>query len=162
MTTLTALARPRVLFRRGPMRRGFLFGFLVTLLLGLLDGRSVGDPRDQPLEPCHAGRQRPASRSAASTAPPPSPGSRPSCCRSLTGRSPCRSTGGAHLPVADLNRCYDLEATVDAAFAVARSGNPPLDGVARLRTLAHHRSRESRRGPGPGGVDQVVSTLVAA
>ncbi len=36
MTTLTALARPRVLLRPGPMRRGFLFGFLATLLLGLL------------------------------------------------------------------------------------------------------------------------------
>ena len=36
MTTLTAFARPRVLLRHGPMRRGFLFGFLVTLTLGLL------------------------------------------------------------------------------------------------------------------------------
>ena len=36
MTTLTALARPRVLLRPGPMRRGFLLGFLGTLLLGLL------------------------------------------------------------------------------------------------------------------------------
>ena len=36
MTTLTAFARPRVLFRPGPMRRGFLFGFLLTLLLGAL------------------------------------------------------------------------------------------------------------------------------
>ena len=36
MTTLTALARPRVLLRPGPTRRGFLFGFLATLLLGLL------------------------------------------------------------------------------------------------------------------------------
>ena len=66
-------------------------------------------------------------------------------------------------PFADLNRSYDLEATVDAAFAVARSGNPLVDGVTRLRTLAHP---TAVTGAGvvldPAAVDQIVSDVVAA
>ena len=44
MTTLTAFARPRVLLRPGPMRRGFLFGLFLTLILGVLAivGASLG------------------------------------------------------------------------------------------------------------------------
>ena len=69
----------------------------------------------------------------------------------------------ATFPFADLNRSYDLEATVDAAFAVARSGNPLVDGVTRLRTLAHP---TAVTGAGvildPAAVDRIVSDVVAA
>ena len=58
---------------------------------------------------------------------------------------------------------YDLEATVDAAFAVARSGNPLVDGVTRLRTLAHPTAVASAGVVlDPAAVDRVVSEVVAA
>ncbi len=66
-------------------------------------------------------------------------------------------------PVADLNRAYDLEATVDAAFAVARSGNPLADGVTRLRTLAHPTATASAGVViDPAAVEQIVSEVTTA
>lgn len=38
---------------------------------------------------------------------------------------------------ADLGRGYDIDAMLDAAFAIGRDGNPLLDGITRLRTVAH-------------------------
>ena len=38
---------------------------------------------------------------------------------------------------ADLGRGYETDAMLDAAFAIARSGNPFADGIGRLRSLAN-------------------------
>ena len=139
MTTLTAFARPRVLLRPGPMRRGFLFGFLLTLLLGLLaiGGASAAIGMSQ------ADRVMPG----VSLAGIPIGGlDRAAAISRLESGLPSLDDGTLTLqadgvsrtfPVADLNRTYDLEAAFDAAFTVARSGNPLVDGVTRLRTLAH-------------------------
>ena len=165
MTTLTALARPRVLLRPGPTRRSFLFGFLATLLLGLLviAGASAA------MAISHADRVMPG----VSVAGIPIGGmDRAAATETLEAGLPSLDAGTLTLqvddvartfPFADLNRSYDLEATVDAAFAVARSGNPLVDGVTRLRTLAHP---TAVTGAGvivdPAAVDQIVSDVVAA
>ena len=63
----------------------------------------------------------------------------------LTGTLPSLSAGRAVITVgdierersyADLGRGYELDAMLDAAFAVGRTGNPIADGIARLRNLA--------------------------
>jgi vancomycin resistance protein YoaR len=165
MTTLTAFARPRVLLRPGPMRRGFLFGFILTIVLGLLAfvGASAG------LAISHANRVMPG----VSVASIPIGGlDRADAIARLESRLPSLAQGTLTLrvdelertfPVADLNRSYDLEATVDAAMAVARSGNPLIDGVARLRTLAHPTTVASAGVVvDETAVDHVVSEVVAA
>ena len=63
----------------------------------------------------------------------------------LTEALPSLSTGKAVISVAevehvrsyaDLGRGYELDAMVDAAFAVGRTGDPLADGITRLRNLA--------------------------
>jgi vancomycin resistance protein YoaR len=165
MTTLTAFARPRVLLRPGPMRRGFLFGFLLTLLLGVLaiTGASAA------MAMSHANRVMPG----VSVDGIPIGGlERAAAISRLEAGLPSLDEGTLTLqvddvtrtfPAADLHRSYDLEATVDAAFAVSRSGNPLVDGVDRLRTLAHP---TVVAGAGvvldPVAVNQIVSEVVAA
>ena len=165
MTTLTALARPRVLLRPGPTRRGFLFGFLIALMLGMLAIAGASAT----LAISHSNRVMPG----VSVAGIPIGGlDRAAAISRLEAQLPSLADGTMTLqidgvertfPVADLNRSYDHEATVDAAFAVARSGNPLVDGVARLRTLANP---TVVAGAGvvleAATVDQVVSTVVAA
>ncbi|HEX6474306.1 MAG TPA: peptidoglycan binding domain-containing protein, partial [Candidatus Limnocylindria bacterium] len=165
MTTLTAFARPRVLLRPGPMRRGFLFGLFLTLILGVLAivGASLG--------------------MAMSTANRVMPGvsvagieigglERSAAIARLESQLPPLGVGTLTLqidevartfPISGLDRSYDLEATVDAAMAVARSGNPLTDGVARLRTLAHP-TAVANAGVvlDQAAVDRVVSEVVAA
>ena len=165
MTTLTAFARPRVLLRPGPMRRGFLFGFILTLVLGLLAfvGASAG------MAISHANRVMPG----VSVAGIPIGGlDRADAIARLESGLPSLGQGTLILqvdevertfPLAGLNRSYDLEATVDAAMAVARGGNPLFDGVARLRTLAHPTTVASAGVVvDAAAVDQVVSEVVAA
>ena len=41
------------------------------------------------------------------------------------------------VPYAEIGRGYEIDAMVDAAFGVGRSGNPLADGLARLRNLAN-------------------------
>lgn len=139
MTTFTAFARPRVLLRPGPTRRGFLFGFLLTLVLGLL--AIAGASATVAIS--HANRVMPG----VSVAGIQIGGlDRAAATARLESQLPALDDGTLALrvdevtrifPVASLNRSYEFEAAVDAAFAVARSGNPLVDGVARLRTLAH-------------------------
>jgi vancomycin resistance protein YoaR len=137
MTTLTALTRPRLLLAAGPMRRGFLIGFAVTLAVGLmlLVGASVG------VAISHADRVMPG----VSVAGVPLGGlDRSSAIAQLEARLPSLADGSLVLsvdaeqlqqPFADLGRSYDLDATVDAAMGVARGGNPLTDGIDRLRLL---------------------------
>ena len=165
MTTLTALTRPRVLLRAGPSRRGFLFGFLLASVLGLLviAGASAA------MAISHANRVMPG----VSVAGIPIGGlERAAAIASLEAGLPPLDEGTLTLqvdgvarkfPVADLNRAYDLEATVDAAFAVARSGNPLADGVTRLRTLAHPTATASAGVViDPAAVEQIVSEVTTA
>lgn len=64
----------------------------------------------------------------------------------LAARLPSLSSGNAVIEVAeseevvafaDLGRGYETDAMLDAAFAIARSGNPLADGIGRLRSVAH-------------------------
>jgi vancomycin resistance protein YoaR len=139
MTTLTALTRPRLLLAAGPMRRGFMLGFGVTLVVGLmlLIGASVG------VGISHADRVMPG----VSVGGVPLGGlDRASAVAQLEAQLPSPTDGSLVLsvdgdrlqvPFADLGRSYDLDATVDAALGVARSGNPLADGIARLRVLTN-------------------------
>jgi len=138
MTTLTALSRPRLLLAAGPMRRGLLIGFSVTLAVGLmlLLGASFG------VGLSHADRVMPG----VSIAGVPLGGlDRGAAIAQLEAGLPSPSSGilalrvdgeAFEVPFADLGRAYDLDATVDAAMGVARSGNPLTDAVSRLRALA--------------------------
>ena len=139
MTTITAaLTRPRLLFASGPMRRGFLLGFLATLLVGLMMvvGASAG------VALSHTDRVMPG----VSVAGVPIGGlDRAEAIARLESQLPAISEGSLTLdvdgeavivPFSELGIGYDLDATVDAAMGVARSGNLLADGVARLRTVA--------------------------
>lgn len=165
MTTLTAFPRPRVLLRPGPMRRGLLFGFLLTLILGLLaiTGASAG------MGISHTNRVMPG----VSVAGIQIGGlNREDAMARLEAGLPSLSDGTLTLqvdevtrtfPVADLDRAYDLDATVDAAMAVTRSGNPLADGVARLRTLTHPTAVASAGVVlDAAAIDRVVSEVVTA
>jgi vancomycin resistance protein YoaR len=140
MTTLTtALARPRLLFAPGPARRGFLLGFFAALGLCLmvLIGASGG------VALSHSERVMPG----ISVAGVPLGGlNRAEATARLEAQLPSLRGGsltlhgdGALIDVAftRLGVTYDLASTVDAAFGIARSGNPFADGVARLRSLAN-------------------------
>ncbi|HET6745714.1 MAG TPA: VanW family protein, partial [Candidatus Limnocylindria bacterium] len=138
MTTIpTALTRPRLLFAPGPMRRGFLLGFFATLLVGLMMvvGASIG------VALSHADRVMPG----VSVAGVQIGGlDRTQAIGKLQAELPAISEGALALdvdgtvvdmPYSELGIGYDLEASVDAAMGVARSGNFLADGVARLRTI---------------------------
>ncbi len=64
----------------------------------------------------------------------------------LVAELPSLSTGHATIAVdgteevvayADLGRGYEIDAMLDAAFAIGREGDPLGDGIIRLRSLAH-------------------------
>jgi vancomycin resistance protein YoaR len=164
MTTLTALSRPRLLLAAGPMRRGFAIGFLATLAVGLmlLVGASIG------VGISHADRVMPG----VSVAGVPLDGlDRASAIARLEEQLPSPSDGSLVLrvdgerlavPFADLDRSYDLDATVDAAMGVARGGNPLADGIGRLQVL----TRTTPLGSGimvqdPAQVDGLVASIIS-
>jgi vancomycin resistance protein YoaR len=163
MTSVT-LANPRILFLPGPPRRGLLVGFLGTLAVGLflLVGVSIG------LGASHGGRILPGvevggvsvgglERSAATAR--------------LQAELPSLAAGSitvvvdgtpVEVPYADVGRGYQLDAMLDAAFGVGRSGNPLTDGVARLRMLAHDTSLPlSAHVEDPAAINSVVADLNA-
>ena len=137
MTTSPVAARLRFVPAAFRTRRGFALGFLATSLVGLLllIGASVG------IAITHANRIMPGvsvggvnvgdlDRTAAAARlqaelPPLSAGS-------LTLNVDGRATSVA---LGELGRRYDIDATLDAAFSVARSGNPLQDAIQRLRTM---------------------------
>ena len=139
MTTLSALARPRILLAPGPNRRGFVLGFLATVVVGLmmLIGASTG------VALSHSDRVMPG----VSVAGVPLDGlDRQAAIEHLESQLPSLAAGSLRLsvdgvfvdtPYAELGAGYDLEATVDAAFAVARSGNPLGDALSRLRAVVN-------------------------
>jgi vancomycin resistance protein YoaR len=139
MTTTTLPRRISLPFRTPRARRSFAIGFVATLAVGVLAltaaSAAIGlTSRGEVLPGVSVGgvdltgmdRQAAAAR--------------------LSAELPSLSIGTATI-VADgvesvitfeeLNRGYEIEAMVDAAFAVGRSGGILGDGIDRLRALAH-------------------------
>lgn len=139
MTTATLPRRFMRPVATSPARRSLLIGFGATLAVGLLliiglstviavsagetvlRGVSVGGVNLAGLD-------------------------RQAAIERLSSELPSLSTGQAVIsvgdeqavvPYADLGRAYELDAMVDAAFAVGRGGDPISDGIGRLRTLAN-------------------------
>jgi vancomycin resistance protein YoaR len=137
MTTLTALARPATLFRAGSPRRGFLLGFLGTLIVGfmLLAAVSIG------VSVTNAGRIMPGVRIGGVEV---GGLERAAASERLTADLPSLTAGSlsvrigdeaVDVPLAQLGRSWDTDSMLDAAYGVARSGNLVADAVARLRVL---------------------------
>lgn len=135
--TTTALSKPRALFAPGAPRRGFLLGFGATLAVGLLVllGASIS------VAMTHAERIMPGVRVAGveiggltrSEAQQRLAASLPSLA---SGQLSVEVDGGSvAVPWSALTREYDLDAMLDGAYGVARSGNLLTDAVARLRAL---------------------------
>jgi vancomycin resistance protein YoaR len=137
--TTAILSRPRALFLPGAARRGFLLGFVGTLVVGLFlfIGLSVGigiayDGRVMPGVRVGGvsltGLDRTAAEARLRDALP-----------SLTSGSVTLVVDGApiDIPYEQLGRGYRFDAMLDAAFAAGRSDNPLAAGVARLRTVSH-------------------------
>lgn len=164
MTTLTALARTSTFLHPGPMRRGFLVGFFATLAAGLallsLVSIAVGVAA--------SGRIMPGVRVAGV---PVGGLDRAAAEQRLRAELPSLTTGeltltvdgsGVALPYADLGRGYRLDAMIDAAFAVARSGELASDAVARIRTLAQPASIAAvAASDEPGVFDRTIASLLA-
>ncbi|HET6380880.1 MAG TPA: VanW family protein [candidate division Zixibacteria bacterium] len=164
MTTLTALARPRMFLQlTGPMRRGFLLGFLGALVVALFGG--VGLSAGVGIS--HAERIMPG----VSVAGVPLGGlSRAEAAARLEASLPSLVEGTltvsvdgeeVPVPVADLGRGYDIEAMLDAAFAVARSGNPIDEALDRIRVLAHTTELSPVSGATEAAIDRVTDGLLA-
>ncbi|HEY7463282.1 MAG TPA: VanW family protein [Candidatus Limnocylindria bacterium] len=147
-----------------PSRRGFLMGFLPTLLLGLLVliGASAG------VAVSYSDRILPG----VSVAGVSIGGlDRDAAEARLRASLPSLSEGTLTLqlddktraiPVADLGRDYNISAIVDAAFGVARAGNPLTDGVARLRTLVRPTTLAGASVvQEPAVIDEIVAAAVA-
>jgi vancomycin resistance protein YoaR len=165
MTTITAaLSRPRLLLAAGPMRSRFLVGFFATLVVGImmLVGASAG------VAVSHTDR---VMRGVSIAGVPVGGMDRASAIARLEAQLPSLTEGTLllqideetrELALADLGRTYDIEATVDAALAVARSGNPLADGVTRLRTLAHPTTVAGASVTlDPAVVDEIVAGVIA-
>ena len=137
MTTPTIAARSRSLSFRSPNGRGFAIGFLGTMTLGLLV--FIGSTAGVALS--HADKVMPGVSVAGVQLGGLERAAAEARLReqlpSLTeGTLTLRlDDGSREIALADVGRDYDLSAMLDAAFAVARSGNPLADGVARIRTL---------------------------
>lgn len=137
MTTPAATTRLR--FVPGPIRArgGFTLGFLATVFVGLLllAGASLG------VAIGHADHVMPG---VTVSGVPIGGLDRAAAAERLEAELPSLSQGMlvlnvdqqvARVPLADLDRQYDVDATLHTAFGVARSGNPLQDGIDRLRAL---------------------------
>ncbi len=137
---MTADAPARQLAPAVATLRPVFLGFFATLVMGflLLVGLSVGIAvarGDQVLNGVRVGGVNVAGLDRTAVA------------ERLRSELPSLSTGQVvvsvagteeSVPYSELGRDYDMQAMVDAAFAAGRgNGNPILDGVERLRTLAH-------------------------
>ncbi|HEX6656010.1 MAG TPA: VanW family protein [Candidatus Limnocylindria bacterium] len=162
MTSSSVATRLRFVPAAFRTRRGFTLGFLATLLVGLmlLVGASVG------VAVSHGDRIMPGvaiggvsvggmDRTAA--------GAR------LEAQLPSLSAGTLTLdvdghvssvPLGDLGRHYDIDATLDIAYGVARSGNPLADGLGRLRTMVGPTAAgEAVVAADHGAIEELVSSI---
>ena len=139
MTTATLPRRIMRPMATAPARRSMLIGFGAALAVGLLlvvgisgaIGISVGSTA---LPGVSVGGVSVTGLDRAAAA------------RHLAAELPSLSSGQAVISVdgsdeivtyADLGRGYEMDAMLDAAFGVGRGGNPVVDGIGRLRSLAH-------------------------
>lgn len=137
MTSLTLSRRLTMPHAGRAARRGALLGFFGTLVIGLLAvaGASLA------VAAAHEGEVMPRVRVAGVQIAGLDRGAAEARLRAAL---PSLSSGHATLVVGDqeravqyaeIGRGYELEAMLDAAFSVARGGNPLDDGVVRLRSL---------------------------
>ncbi|HEY7525334.1 MAG TPA: VanW family protein [Candidatus Limnocylindria bacterium] len=137
MTSPSVATRLRFVPAAFRTRRGFALGFLATLLIGLLllIGASVA------IAVSHANRIMPGVSVGGVEV---GDLDRAAAAARLEAELPSLSAGNLTLavdgrtttvPLGDLRRRYDIDATLDAAFGVARSGNPLQDAIGRLRTM---------------------------
>jgi vancomycin resistance protein YoaR len=137
MTTPSVATRLRFVPAAIRTRRGFTLGFLATLLLGalLLIGASIS------VAMSHANRIMPGVSIGGINV---GDLDRSDAAARLEAQLPSLSGGTLRLDadgqlmtisLGQLGRHYDVDATLDAAFGVARSGNPLQDAIQRLRTL---------------------------
>jgi vancomycin resistance protein YoaR len=138
MTSPSVATRLRFVPAAIRTRRGFTLGFLATLLVGLmlLIGASVG------VGLTHANQIMPGvSIGGVSVGAL----DRAAAAAKLEAQLPSLSAGTLTLdvdghvtsvPLGDLGRHYDIDATLAIAYGVARSGNPLQDAIDRLRAMA--------------------------
>jgi vancomycin resistance protein YoaR len=137
MTTPSATTRLRFVPDRIRAGAGFILGFGATLLLGLLllVGASTG------VALANANRIMPG----VSVSGVELGGlDRAAAAQRLSDELPSLAAGNlvmeiagqtVSVPLSDLERHYDIEATLDMAFGIARSGSFMADEIDRLRTL---------------------------
>ncbi len=164
MTTLTAAARPSALLHPGRSRRGFVLGFLGTLLVAfmLLASASIA------VSVFSAGRIMPGVRVAGVSV---GGLDRAAAQARLQAELPSATAGAlsvqvdgetVQVPFAQLGRAYALDAMLDTAFGVARSGDLVSDAVSRLRVLAVPSTVPAViTVEGERAVDQAVADLAA-
>src|SRR5918992_950653 len=139
MTTATL---PRRIIRpiaTRPARRSMLFGLVATLATGLLVLLATSTAIGVVTGPSVLGSVNVGGIALEGL-------DRSAAAQRLTAELPALDTGRAvvsagetriAVPYADLGRRYEIDAMVDAAFGVGRSGNPIADGIDRLRSLLH-------------------------
>lgn len=163
MTTAT-LAHPRTLLMPGPPRRGLMVGFLGTLAVGFFgilgvsfgvaatnEGRILPGVQVAGVSVAGLDRSAAAARLQAQL-------------RSLAGGVVTVVVDGTpvEVPYADIGRGYQVDAMVEAAFGVGRSGNAVTDGVARLQTLVRGTSLPfTASAQDPAAINRVVADLAA-
>ena len=122
-----------------PARRATLIGFGATLVIGLLilSAVSIG------IGVVAAGTVLPGVSVGGVQVSGLSP---EAAAERLSAELPSLAAGEATLVIGDeeatvefaaIERGYETQAMVDAAFGIGREGNPLLDGLARLRNIAH-------------------------
>lgn len=163
MTTLTALARSGTFLNAGPLLRGFMTGFSGALAAGLMVVFSVSIA----VAVAHAGRVMPGVRVAGVDV---GGLDRAAALARLEAGLPSLSAGAltvsvdetrVALPYGDLDRAYRLDAMLDAAFAVARSGDLIADAASRIRVLAQPASVPAMASGGDeGALTAIVTGLV--
>jgi len=155
--------RPRALLLPGSAGRGLLLGFVGTVVLGafLLLGLSIG------MGMAYEGRVMPGVRVGGVAIGGLDRAAAEARLRdslpSLTSGTVTVVIDGAPVPVPyeQLGRGYRIDEMLDTAFAVARSGNPLTDGVARVRTLLHPSDVPATAHSGdPAAIDAAVAGLV--
>jgi vancomycin resistance protein YoaR len=165
MTTITsALARTGSIFQLGQFRRGVLIGFLATLVTATAVLLSVSIA----VALTSSGRIMPGVRVAGVDV---AGLDRAAAEERLRAALPSLATGELMLtvdgsevsvPYADLGRGYQLDAMLDSAFAVARSGDVVGDALARLRLLVQPSSVPAMAASDdPGAFDRTLAQLVA-
>ncbi len=161
MTTAT-LSRPRSLFLPGATRRGFVAGLFGTLIVGLFvlvglaigiglayEGRVMAGVRVEGVD--IGGLDRAAAGTRLRNDLP-----------SLSAGSATVVVDGSPASVSyeELGRGYQMDATLDAALAVANGGNPLSDGLARLRALVHPTAVAAVvHGYDPASIDAAVARI---